>query len=242
MSGRLLLQQGSRVLDNRKDHGKYVVRIVAHEEKTESGSTILWVATAGWDAKVFLYRIEIPDGAFETASLAIGEPVAQIKLSTNPESLLFVRHPDSGELVLLVSRRDSTYIYYYQAKPGPTSIDQPATPPECSPLGRQNLAPHSNAWVAFSPAFMALSPRDPGLLAVATSTLPHLKVMVVRLLFPSTELLGGIECAYCRWYDTGNPSLGSIGNSESRGFRYCPAGEYICPANSIFHAASGLET
>jgi hypothetical protein len=34
---------------------------------------------------------------------------------------------------------------------------------------------------------MALSPHDPGLLAVATSTLPHMKVIIVRLLFPSRE-------------------------------------------------------
>ena len=198
MSGRLLLQQGSNTLDSRKDHNKYVIKIIVHEEKTNADSTSVWIATAGWDANVFLYKIEIMDNP-QTAP-TIGEPVAQIKLSTNPESLVFVRHEDSGELILLVSRRDSTYIYYYQVNPSQnaqasdltaeTTSVQPTSPPQCLLLGRQNLAPHSNAWIAFSPAYMAINPQDSGLLAVATSTLPHLKVMVVRLLFPSTDSLG----------------------------------------------------
>lgn len=192
MSGRLLLQKGSQTLDSRKDHGKYVVKIVAQEEKSNTGSTIIWVATAGWDAKVFLYKIEIADSANDSKPPTIGEPAAQINLTTNPESLVFVRQPDTSELVLLVSRRDSTYIYYYQVKASQDDTianNGSSSPAECSLMGRQNLAPHSNAWVAFSPAHMALSPHDPGLLAVALSTLPHLKVMVVRLLFPSTNTL-----------------------------------------------------
>jgi hypothetical protein len=53
--------------------------------------------------------------------------------------------------------------------------------------GKQNLAPQSNAWIAFSPSCLALSPHDPTVVAVALSTLPHMKVMIVRLLFPSTN-------------------------------------------------------
>ena len=191
ISGNLLLQQGPNVLDTRKDHAKYAVKVVAHEEKPEDGSSRkYWVATAGWDASIFLYRVDIPDG--DGASPTIGAPVARITTATNPESLLFVPHVDSGELFLLASRRDSTYIYYYQVEP-PSEADTSQSSassslPECRLLGKQNLAPHSNAWVAFSPAHMALSPHDPGLLAVATSTLPHLKVIIVRLLFPSTAL------------------------------------------------------
>ena len=203
MSGHLLLQHGSRILDSRKDHAKYVVKVVAYEEQAEPGlPRRCWVATAGWDSTIYLYRIDIPSEAQQTASSpVIGEPVARIKTTTNPESLLFVRNVDSGELFLLVSRRDSTHIYYYQvASPSSEtersshqdeSMDsQGSSIPECQLLGQQNLAPHSNAWVAFSPAHMALSPHDPGLLAVATSTLPHLKVMVARLLFPSPKTLG----------------------------------------------------
>ncbi|KAJ5601129.1 hypothetical protein N7510_010663 [Penicillium lagena] len=193
MSGQLLLQRGSDTLDTRRDHTKYAVKVVAYEDQCGSSTSPrkLWVATAGWDAMVYLYCLNIPDEV-DSSALAIGNPVACIKLVTNPESLLFVRHLDTDELLLLVSRRDSTYLYYYGVESVPQGVTesenntQPPVP-ECKLLGHQNLAPHSNAWVAFSPAHMALSPHDPGLLAVATSTLPHLKVIIVRLLFPLTK-------------------------------------------------------
>lgn len=41
--------------------------------------------------------------------------------------------------------------------------------------------------IAFSPACLAVCPTDPTLLAVATSHLPHMKVIIVRLLFPSSS-------------------------------------------------------
>ncbi|KAJ5156980.1 uncharacterized protein N7482_008080 [Penicillium canariense] len=187
MSGHLLLQRGSEVLESRKDHAKYAVMVVAHEEVSDSESSrTVWVATAGWDATVFLYRVTILDGDQETSTPVIGDPIARINLTTNPESLLFVRHVDTGELLLLVSRRDSSYIYYYQVESREKGT---ADSLECHLLGQQNLAPRSNAWVAFSPSHMALSPHDPGLLAVATSSEPHMKLILVRLLFPSTGSL-----------------------------------------------------
>ncbi|OGM45500.1 hypothetical protein ABOM_006511 [Aspergillus bombycis] len=173
MSGQLLLQRNAEVLDKRKDHAKYAVKVVAFEDH-DSPQRPIWVATAGWDSKVHLYRLDLAD----EGPIAIGEPVACITLASNPESLLFVQHPDTKELLLLVARRDSTHLYYYQVQHQPY---------ECTLLGKQNLAPHSNAWIAFSPSCLALSPHDPGLLAVATSTLPHMKVIIVRLLFPSTD-------------------------------------------------------
>ncbi|KAJ5444472.1 uncharacterized protein N7458_008344 [Penicillium daleae] len=193
MSGHLLLQRGARILQSRKDYAKYAVKVVVHEEADDAGlETTFWVATAGWDATVLLYRLTIYHGSQVPAPM-LNAPVARIKLTTNPESVLFVRHVDTGELLLLVSRRDSSSIYYYKVdtslENGPyhTEGDNvPSSPPECRLLGQQNLAPHSNAWVAFSPSHMALSPLDPGLLAVATSSEPHMKVIIVRLLFPST--------------------------------------------------------
>ncbi|KAJ5996041.1 hypothetical protein N7522_007701 [Penicillium canescens] len=182
MSGQILLQHGTQLLDSRKDHGKYAVKAVAYEDRKEPSKW--WIATAGWDETVVLYSLNIPDEA-NAPTLKIGEPVARIKLASNPESLLFVPHIDTNELLLLVSRRDSTYIHYYQVEETAEQAASLTSPRNCQFLGYQNLAPHSNAWVAFSPAHMALSPHDPGLLAVATSTLPHLKVIIVRLLFPS---------------------------------------------------------
>ncbi|ODM24102.1 hypothetical protein SI65_01692 [Aspergillus cristatus] len=175
MSGQLILQRGEEVLGKRKDHGKYAVKVVAHEDP--SGRVL--VATAGWDSKICIYEFNIPEGDEE---VAMDQPVAYINLDTNPETMLFVRHVDLGHTLLLVSRRDSTHLYYYQVD----STGQ-TTPYECRLLGKQNLAPHSNAWVTFSPSSLALHPDDPGLLAVATSSLPHMKVIIVRLLFPSAE-------------------------------------------------------
>ena len=182
MSGKLLLQHGPRTLDSRKDHAKYAVKVVTHHDKTDPSKW--WVATAGWDATVLLYCLNIQES--NASSLKIGNPVARIKLVSNPESILFVSHVDTNELLLLVSRRDSTSIHYYEVEAADAPADE--APREARLLGQQNLAPHSNTWVAFSPAHMALSPNDPGLLAVATSTMPHMKVMIVRLLFPSAKV------------------------------------------------------
>ncbi|CAG7950231.1 unnamed protein product [Penicillium nalgiovense] len=198
MSGQLVLQHGSQTLDSRKDHAKYAVKVVAHKDKADPSKW--WVATAGWDECVLLYCLNIPDEA-DAPALKIGEPVTRIKLVSNPESLLFVPHVDTNEPLLLVSRRDSTYIYYYQVEAAAEGTDTRGqhgggaekTTREARLLGQQNLAPHSNAWVAFSPAHMALSPQDPGLVAVATSTLPHMKVIIVRLLFPATKIAPASE-------------------------------------------------
>lgn len=192
MSGQLLLQHGSQTLDNRKDHAKYAVNVVAYEDKADPSKW--WVATAGWDECIFLYCLNIPDEA-DAPALKIGEPVTRIKLVSNPESLLFVPHVDTNELLLLVSRRDSTYIYYYQVEAASEETDPRENDGAAAEkssrkarlIGQQNLAPHSNAWVTYSPAHMVLSPHDPGLLAVATSTLPSMKVIIVRLLFPAVK-------------------------------------------------------
>ncbi|OJJ74987.1 hypothetical protein ASPBRDRAFT_172501 [Aspergillus brasiliensis CBS 101740] len=196
MSGQLLLQRGADIIDRRKDHAKYAVKVIAFEQRnsneadTSSTSTTIWIATAGWDSKVFLYRMQInaeeSPSTTTTTPTQIGDPIASIPLLSNPESILFTTHIDNPQdLILLVSRSDSTNLYYYHVKPSAAST----TGYECPLVGKQNLAPHSNAWVAFSPSCLALSPHDPGLIAIATSTLPHMKVMIVRLLFPSSESL-----------------------------------------------------
>ncbi|KAB8233600.1 uncharacterized protein BDW43DRAFT_310955 [Aspergillus alliaceus] len=182
MSGQLLLHRNGEILDQRKDHFKYAIKIVAFEDSDPE--TSVWIATAGWDSKIHLYNLHLSDPDTEPDSIAIGDPIASINLASNPESILFVQHPDTNQLLLLVSRRDSTHLYYYKVQQEPAD-----TPYECPLLGKQNLAPHSNAWVAFSPSCLALNPHDSGLLAVATSALPHMKVIIVRLLFPSTDSL-----------------------------------------------------
>ena len=201
MSGQILLVKGSDILDSRRDHKKYVVKVIAHEESVEGGggggvSGGIWIATAGWDGKIFVYHVDTDSGR-------IGEPVGFIDVPTNPESLVFTKHPESRRLILIVSRRDSSHLHYYRIEPlddfpeqtqlqeseSPSPNPNPTLkkPCECQLLGRQNLAPHSIAWVTFSPSAMAISPHDPTLLAVATSTTPHMKVIIVRLMFPADD-------------------------------------------------------
>ena len=122
MSGQVVLydHEVDRVLDVRTDHKKYVVKVATWQEI---------VVTAGWDNNVFLYRAS---GDFSI----LGNPVAAMTLPTNPETITFVEHPDSDHPILLVTRRDSTSLYYYSL--------------ELKLLGSQNLAPHSNSWITFT--------------------------------------------------------------------------------------------
>jgi WD40 repeat protein len=164
MSGSLHLNNlKGEFISKRRDHSKYVVRVaVLHDEGSE---TI--IATAGWDSKILIYKCKSPFDA-----LNLSEPVSAIPLQTKPEAIVFVRHPDNNQPLLLVSRTDASHIFYYTIEAEPRL------------LGKQNLAPHSNAWVAFTPSAMELSPTDPTLLAVGTSSVPHMKLLLVRLLFP----------------------------------------------------------
>lgn len=179
MSGQVMLYdlRSGRLLDERRDHQKYVVKI-AHSVD-EVGA---WVATAAWDAKVLLYRVSNLNG--NGVEPVMGDPVAAIELPTNPEAILFIQHPEIKDPVLVLSRRDSTFIYYYAISDVMVAETGTSTGKLLNLLGRQNLAPHSNAWIAFTPSAIALSPIDSSLLAVATSAMPHMKLIVVRLLLP----------------------------------------------------------
>lgn len=185
MSGQLVVHRphsyGSgidvQVVERRSDHTKYAVQVAAVRRSSD------WiVATAGWDQRVHVYVAGQVEGDPDSPLCGgLGRPTATISLPSNPESLVFVRHPDTNELYLVLSRRDSTHISYYlvdESIPGSLSLQE---------AGKQNLAPHANAWIAFSPSCLALSPTDPTLLAVATSHLPHMKLILVRLLFPNTH-------------------------------------------------------
>jgi WD40 repeat protein len=114
MSGKLLLYDtvSDQILDERKDHSKYVVKIASWSD----GDSVL-VASAGWDSKVFLYRVSTGGGA-----LRIGEPLYTLTLTSIPETLLFVRSPENGSPILLVARRDSTFSIRapWKAEPGST--------------------------------------------------------------------------------------------------------------------------
>lgn len=183
MSGQVVLydHKEERVLDERRDHKKYVVQVAGWENGNER-----WIATAGWDRKIFLYQLKIHDAQ---SAGSLGPPIASLTLLTNPETVTFIENPDTNAPILLVTRRDSTSLHYYIL---PTNHG--SGPGELKLSGLQNLAPHSNAWIAFSLSSVSLCPTDQTLLAVATSSVPHMKLIIVRLLTsalvasPSLEL------------------------------------------------------
>lgn len=177
MSGQVILydHKEDRVIEERRDHKKYAVKVTTWSE--EPANRLIWIATAGWDAKVFVYRCTY---TIDANSPGLGGPVGVLTLPTNPETISFIKHSETSDPILLVTRRDSTSLHFYSL---PVSGSPP--PAELRLLGSQNLAPRSNAWIAFSPSSVDVCPTDPTLLAVATSAVPHMKLIIVRLLCPS---------------------------------------------------------
>lgn len=180
MSGRLVIYDfwTNDVVSSRNDHSKYAIKVTMH--RLQNGDTLL--ATAGWDAKVFLYYLSSSNR--DTPSLP--EPVYSAQIPSNPTDLIFVEDHVAQNLHLVVTRRDSTFLHYYPIDGEMAKSVEAQKLLELRLAGRQNLAPHSIAWVAFTPSAMALCPHDPGQLAVATSAVPHMKLIVVRMLFPRT--------------------------------------------------------
>ncbi|CAO2657514.1 Nn.00g036400.m01.CDS01 [Neocucurbitaria sp. VM-36] len=168
MSGKLYLHDAAvdKTLDVRNDHSKYLVKLA-----TWSSDSFILVASAGWDANVFLYKLDTSADCPQ-----LGEPIATLTLPSIPETICFVESPEGGAPILLVARRDSSFLHYY-AVPGPESL-------AFTLVGKQNLSPHSNAWVAFTPSDVQICPTNPLLAAVATSSTPHMKLLIVKLLIP----------------------------------------------------------
>ena len=174
MSGNLLaINAEGKVLDKRKDHSKYVVACAMFHPPAGASHESELVATAGWDNKVHIYR---PTHS-SSAEFTFGDPISTLTLPTKPESLLLLAHPETNQPIILLSRTDSSFLHYY-------TFSTSTTAAEPTLLGKQNLAPHSNAWVAFTPSSLALHPTDPTLLAVGTNSIPHMKLLIVRLLIP----------------------------------------------------------
>jgi len=165
MSGQLsLIDHNGNIKDKRRDHLKYLVQVQVYHDPN---GQYAWIATAGWDAKCYLYHVDL-----SSEQIVLPEPAATISLRSNPESMVFITHPETSTPVLILTRRDSTFLYYH-------AVDSSARL-----IGKQNLAPLSNAWIAFTPSSIALCPTDNTLLAVATSSVPHLKLIIVRLMLP----------------------------------------------------------
>lgn len=174
MSGALTLfdiKAGEQIA-KRNDHNKFLVHISQYRD-TATGC--IYVATAGWDQRVHVYKLHFSSDQ----DMSLSAPASTTLLASNPLSLTFVmkeadNSSSGGALNLVVTRRDSTMLHYYDVKGMKLS-------------GTQNLAPQSIAWVAFELSSIAICPTDPTLLAVATSSVPHMKLIIVRMLFPQHE-------------------------------------------------------
>ncbi|RAR05219.1 hypothetical protein DDE83_007445 [Stemphylium lycopersici] len=175
MSGKLILfnTASNTVLEERKDHTKYLVKLSTFP--LEGG--LMLIASAGWDAKIFLYQLDV-----RAEKPRLGDPVATLTLPSIPESTMFVTLPGDETPALVVARRDSTFLHYYAVPDAGSS--------SFTLVGKQNLAPHSNAWVAFTPSDIQICPKNPYLVAVATSSTPHMKLLIVKLLLPPTRSSG----------------------------------------------------
>ncbi|KAK7177480.1 hypothetical protein PSPO01_16471 [Paraphaeosphaeria sporulosa] len=150
---------------------------------------------------------------------------------------------DNRKKDLSVSQRqDSTFVYYYAMKA------EGENESAISLIGKQNLSPHSNAWVAFSPADLQVNPVDPSIVAVATSSTPHMKLLIVKLrLPPEVEALSdGSENALSEPVTQASQARSKRGGSHSSQlWRPDGSGIYISSDDVIvrgFEAATGRLT
>lgn len=131
MSGQVILydNQTGRTLSECRHHKECVVKAACFYHQ---GS--IWVVSTGWDARVFLYRLQGDE---------LRDPVASLSLATIPEPVMLLTDPEDAHLMLLLTRRVSTFLYY--------SSFSETDNPSFLLLGQQNFAPPFNAWTTFTP-------------------------------------------------------------------------------------------
>lgn len=157
MSGHVVLSSADtgEIISELKAHEKYAIKAVLYKNE--------YLATAAYDKTINIYKVS--HSADNTPS--ISGLLGRLELPTPPEALCFVTLPSSGEPALCYSRRDSTFLYYHNLCP--------LLPPHST----RNLAPHSTAWHTFHAMWLSPSPSNPLLLAVATSSIPHMKFLLL---------------------------------------------------------------
>lgn len=100
-----------------------------------------------------------------------GALVGKLELSTRPEAIVLTKIPNlaGDEPVLVFSREGSTNLYIHHLN---STMDLITT---------HNLSPHENTWSTFHAMSLALHPTVPGLIAVGTNHVPHMKLLIVDL-------------------------------------------------------------
>ncbi|KAK7207213.1 WD40-repeat-containing domain protein [Myxozyma melibiosi] len=159
MDGRLVVSKPAtgEITAEQKDHFKYLVKIAISKDQK-------YVATVGYDKKVHVYTIE----RSETEPPKFNK-IGSLSFPTNPEAAAFTYQDGDDEIPkLVISRRDSTFLYYYKLQPNLIEF------------ARHNLNPESNSWVSFCAMDIALDPTEQKYLGVATSSIPHMRFMMLE--------------------------------------------------------------
>ena len=180
------------VMDPTELDGPIFAKIKAHSSfanqvVTTIDNDMLIIASAGWDKSVSICTVPLVVLEHEQHKL---EPVIleleskRISCPANVQSVLFARHPDTNELYLVYTIRDSIYLWYLLLTP--TKDPNGCSVCISSESGKQSLAPQKHStWTSFSPSHIEVCPTDPTLIAVATSHTPSMKLIIARLLFPT---------------------------------------------------------
>ncbi|KAK9472443.1 WD40-repeat-containing domain protein [Dipodascopsis tothii] len=173
MDGRLVISRADTgdIVHEVKDHLRFVVRIACSKDQR-------YIATAGYDQKVYVYEIVDTPATDEAPAKVELVKIGVLTFPSNPEALAFTDPDlDGGAYVdaqgarspmLIVSRRDWTFIYYYKIQPTLTEY------------ARHNLNPDSNSWVTFCAMDIVLDPSNPKYIAIATSATPHMRFMMLE--------------------------------------------------------------
>lgn len=163
MTGRLALLDPATgdVVATVRPHEKYATRVVYSAP---------FVVSSAYDRTIALHALCTPSDpdAASSAPPSFSECVGRLTLSTPPEALAVVTLPSTGTRAVVFSRRESMALYYHLLEP---SLPHHAT---------RSLAGASGVWLGYDhPLAVALHPRDPTRLAVVTSSVPHMRLLIV---------------------------------------------------------------
>ncbi|RPB04783.1 WD40 repeat-like protein [Choiromyces venosus 120613-1] len=158
MSGHVVISDAASgdVISNDKPHVKYVVKVLVHEK-------LPYVITSGYDNTIVLHSL-----TYEEEGRPKLSELHRLRLSAHPEAISFVTLP-TGEDALVYSLRDSTFLNYH--------LLTPSLPAH----SKRNLSPTTTSWVTFHAMSILPHPNDGSILGVVTSSVPHMKFLLVRV-------------------------------------------------------------
>ncbi|KAI5853876.1 hypothetical protein BZA05DRAFT_271706 [Tricharina praecox] len=158
MTGRLSLlsaDTGDTVATIRP-HEKYAIRVLYEAP---------YVISAAYDKTLCLHTLAVsPSGTPSFSS----SPSSKLTLATPPEALAMVTLPATKARAIVFSRRDSTSLYYHLLQP-------------TLPFHSERALAAEHSWISYHAMSIAVHPSNPALLAVATSSVPHMKFLLVEV-------------------------------------------------------------